>query len=730
MKPLLHDDPVQIGVHVLMARIGAGGMGVVYLARSPGGRLVALKAVHAELASDPAFRARFAREVEASRAVGGAFTAPLVDADPVAPRPWLATVYLPGVPLGEAVEATGPLPGPAVDALGAGIAEALVSIHRAGVAHRDLKPSNVLLTRDGPRLIDLGIAAVTRVGDGAGDGTVLGSPGYLAPEQAAGGDGGPAADVFALGAVLAFAATGRGPYQRGSADAPPAALLYRVLNEEPDLSGIDDVTLRDLVGRCLRRDPDERPDASTVLDAFAARLPATDGVPERSGGLRLPGAVVERIDAAARFVPRPGAPPWREARPPAPPGVKRRRVLFGLLAAGGAVVVGGATTAAVLASRGGGEEDGLVWKTTLPDQPDVVQPVGGTLLCISRDSGTTGLDARTGKRRWRNSSLTASGQSMVLAAGNVGIVTNLSDVQAVDAATGRSLWSTSIAGRNVPAVAPNVVCVSGVREAVAETSTIAYDPKSGATLWKLPSSYQIAGGTVAGGVAFVPVEDGKVRAVDAVSGAKHWEVTLAPEENASTFAVMTPVAAGDAVFVPAGDNRLHCFGAADGKERWKAELSGALTYASDTPDCCIAAGDAVFTMTAEGMVQCFEAASGKQRWRLPTGYAAHRPLRDLLHVSGDVALMIARRTLVAVGLADGRERWRQEMGVEPLRAVLGGGLLHLDSIDGLRSVDPATGRIERTLNGDPYSLHSDPYVVGNTLVMSGYPHFALAVPCR
>ncbi|GHC63962.1 protein kinase domain-containing protein [Streptomyces flavofungini] len=264
-SPLLAEDPRTLGGHRLLSRLGAGGMGQVYLARSPGGRLLAVKTVHEHLAADAKFRERFRREATAARAVTGAHTAAVVDADPDAEVPWLATAYLPGVTLRQAVAATGPLTADVTRALAAALAEALASIHAAGIVHRDLKPSNVLITADGPRVIDFGIARAT--GDHAhgpltATGSMLGTPGYMAPEQILGGPTGPATDVFALGAVLAFAATGAGPFGAG----PVAVLLYRAAHEDPDLARVPaDEGLRELIASCLRRDPTGRPGVGAVL---------------------------------------------------------------------------------------------------------------------------------------------------------------------------------------------------------------------------------------------------------------------------------------------------------------------------------------------------------------------------------------------------------------------------------------------------------------------------------
>ncbi|MFF6801779.1 ABC transporter substrate-binding protein [Streptomyces sp. NPDC012616] len=268
MEPLRSSDPAHIADHRLLGRLGAGGMGVVYLARTPGGALVALKVLLAEYAEEPGFKERFRREVEVARRVDSPWAVPLVDADADAEAPWLATAFVPGPSLGEAVSGYGPLSEAGVRLLGARLAEALGEVHRAGLVHRDLKPGNVLIAHDGPRLIDFGIARTPEDTALTATGLVVGTPGYLSPEQATGPGGddiGPASDVFSLGCVLAFAATGRAPFGSGAVD----ALLYRAAHDPADLDGIP-AALREVVEACLEKDPARRPDAAELVRRLTA----------------------------------------------------------------------------------------------------------------------------------------------------------------------------------------------------------------------------------------------------------------------------------------------------------------------------------------------------------------------------------------------------------------------------------------------------------------------------
>ncbi|MFG2622601.1 serine/threonine-protein kinase [Streptomyces sp. NPDC048507] len=329
-------DPRHVGPYELVRRLGRGGMGEVFLGRSPGGRLVAVKVVAAGLAHDAEFRRRFALEVSAARKVGGFYTAQVVDADTDAVRPWLVTAYIPGPSLHQAIRDTGPLPERALRVLGSGLAEGLAAIHAAGLVHRDLKPGNVIVADDGPRVIDFGIARA--LDGGQHTGTVIGTPGYMSPEQARGEPTGPASDVFALGCVLAFAATGHSPYGQGR----PDVILYRTVHQAPDLDGVPE-ELAALVRICLAADPGKRPPVSEVLRHLATSAEDTQWLPAgvaamiselRGETLVLP----ERATVRARTADRP---------------VRRRA----LVAAAASLAVGGAVWAALsfpLPFRGGG----------------------------------------------------------------------------------------------------------------------------------------------------------------------------------------------------------------------------------------------------------------------------------------------------------------------------------------------------------------------------------------
>ncbi|MET8773240.1 serine/threonine-protein kinase, partial [Streptomyces sp. NPDC004658] len=332
-------DPARIGGHRLLARLGAGGMGVVYLGRAQSGELAAVKVILPEYADQPEFRARFRREVAAARRVDSPWAVPVTGADPDAPAPWLATAFVPGPSLAEAVAACGPLPPRGVRVLGRMLARALSAVHEAGLVHRDVKPGNVLLALDGPRLIDFGIARATEETALTSAGMVVGTPGFLAPEQARAQPATPAGDVFSLGCLLSYAATGRPPFGTGAVD----ALLYRTVHDEPDLDGLPD-DLRELLERCLAKDPAARPTAREVDEALGVDAPAgTDDwlpddvvrlIADRSAAmLALPDIEATALDATtaerSAGVPEDERPTDVPEDAPRRPGSRRRSLLLG-----------------------------------------------------------------------------------------------------------------------------------------------------------------------------------------------------------------------------------------------------------------------------------------------------------------------------------------------------------------------------------------------------------------
>jgi hypothetical protein len=355
IEPLTSGDPVEIAGYRISARLGAGGMGRVYLAFTPGGRPVALKVVRSDLADDEGFRKRFRREVEAAQRVHGLYTAQVLDADPAAIPPWLVTAYVPGPSLHQAIADHGPMPVQTVLLLTAGVAEALQAIHSVGVIHRDLKPSNVLLAQDGPRVIDFGIARAVEATALTHSDARIGSPQFMAPEQVRGLPQSPAIDVFALGSLAAYAVLGRSPFGGGD----EAAILYRVAHEAPDL-GDCPAALRRLVERCLAKSSADRPGPTEIIEFCRART--ADGAVEFGQSWLPPAmtAAVLRHAAGPATAPMPvSAPADPILRAGCPPGqgrgrASRGRLIGGLVAAVILAALIGVGALALSSSDGGG----------------------------------------------------------------------------------------------------------------------------------------------------------------------------------------------------------------------------------------------------------------------------------------------------------------------------------------------------------------------------------------
>ncbi|MFJ2178233.1 PQQ-binding-like beta-propeller repeat protein [Streptomyces sp. NPDC087851] len=517
----------QLAGYRLVAVLGEGGMGRVHLARSASGRLVAVKTVHEHLAAEPEFRERFRRETVAARKVAGPFTAAVLDADPDGRRPWLATEFCAGPTLTAALAALGPLDADGLGGLGAALAEALAAVHRAGLVHRDLKPSNVVLTHEGPMLIDFGIAkAATGTGEESltGSGEIIGSPGFIAPELLTGaGEPGPPADVFALGALLAYAGTGRAPYGTGAVH----RILYRTLHDSPDLTGLPGgAAWREFLGRVLNKAPGDRPD----LPAIVAWCGARSGAEPWWEREPVSGLIRRREDEIAELVTAAGAPPPASAPPPAPvpppgstaasatvalrpsatdPGPSpaattalpapsrsarpsRRRLLLwgsGLLAAGG-------STAGALAAARDRARDNTRDKKKDPVTPATAHQRGtalwtkdiggagllrqGDALYLVATASLSRLNARTGSTGWTcpvpdgvTDAVVGDGLIHVVRPG--GLLT--AGITAVDPRTGHAAWDTGLLTanprrRSATALSPDGAGVDGTSSLLAASRDV------------------------------------------------------------------------------------------------------------------------------------------------------------------------------------------------------------------------------------------------------------------
>ncbi|MFI6642402.1 serine/threonine-protein kinase [Streptomyces sp. NPDC050504] len=494
MHPLDAGEPGTIGSYRLLGRLGAGGMGRVYLGRSTGGRTVAVKVVHPHFALDEEFRARFRREVEAARRVGGRWTAPVLDADPEAPVPWVATGYVAGPSLTQAVTGSGPLPERSVRALGAGLAEALSAVHALGLVHRDVKPSNVLLALDGPRLIDFGIARAT---DGTASltstGVSIGSPGYMSPEQILGKGVTGAADVFSLGAVLAYAATGAAPFPGDSS----AALLYKVVHEEPELSVLHG-ELREVVAGCLAKAAADRPSPAEV----AARL-APGGAAELVTGGWLPGPLVEEVSRTAVRIldlepardepsgPVPFSSPAVGFGPPVPPVPGSGPGSFGAPSSGAPPLPQGPPS---------GGYGGTGVPPVTPVSPDAPT---GTAAGVSLSASASAPAAGPGRRVSCTVTLAVAGALAAVTVGGAFLSGMFRSEDKKDAAQGADSGSrpSPPAGTGAASPAPT--------DASSPPSVPAAVPSAYVGIWKGPFTVTLLGSEVNGGTFTVTIKNGR-----------------------------------------------------------------------------------------------------------------------------------------------------------------------------------------------------------------------------
>ncbi|MFE7536547.1 protein kinase [Streptomyces rhizosphaericola] len=714
--------PEYAGTYRLEACLGSGGMGVVHLARSASGLQLAVKVVHRPYAADPEFRARFRQEVAAARRVSGAFTAPVVDADPDAGRPWMATLYVPGPTLAEQVKRNGPLAPAELRRLTAGLAEALRDIHRAGVIHRDLKPSNVLLSDAGPKVIDFGISRPYDSDLRTETGKLIGSPPYMAPEQfQRPREVGPAADVFALGAVLVHAATGRGPFDSDS----PYIVAYQVVHDEADLSGVPE-DLAELVGRCLAKDPAARPTPDEVMAEL--RPPSYEAaafIPAQRRAVAVTGTAVaggEREGAEDATHVRGGLPGRRWGR-----GGSRGRlvvaaalllVVAGVGAGGFALWGGGGGGAAEAPGRmteGKGTESGAAeafspWST-------VVRTSGNaTPVCSSAGVGA----------------------ALYCAVDGTGTVR-------IDPADGRVLWSdrnTALRDASAPVVSGGVVLSAGP-----DGRLRAYDPVKGAPVRETGLSASPGSAFAAGSTLLVVADDGTVTALDGGSGTERWERALAghtrpdfglyDEASGLAYAV-EHAASGGSTLVTAVD-------ATSGRVAWQRRLDGMLT-----PVSTAGAGELVLTAMnrdAETVALVRYAPGKREATRIALPFRMDEPQ---VAMAGDAAYLLARGgSLLAMdtgadagdgagagGKASGGagakasggagELWRLETGVGRGSApVLGeGGHLYFSASDGrLLAVDTdrgaVVGQTRARLSGGKLTYASDlpaPVTAGRAVV--------------
>ncbi|WP_351237525.1 serine/threonine-protein kinase [Streptomyces sp. NPDC002133] len=637
--------PASIGLYRVQCRVGAGGMGVVYLAVSPSGREVAVKVIRQELAEDPEFRTRFRQEVTSARRVSGAFTAAVVDADPDADPPWMATVYIHGTSLRDHVRTRGPLQPDALMELATGLAEALRNIHRAGLVHRDLKPDNVLLTDDGPRVIDFGIARMTDGQTLTHTGRMVGTPAFMAPEQARSAkDAGPAADIFALGATLVYAASGHGPFDASN----PYTVAYRVVHEEPDLTHVPDL-IHPVIRACLEKNPKARPTAEELLTLLATpwRQRIRPRSSQRVARYMAAGVSLTAVLATAAWY------TFDAQRSPhgSPRDVKSSSAAKPAAPAGSKPAV---EPAALTRPRGWALWEQKAWDHN--ETSAACDGVPGALLCTTDKTAAMLLEPHSGHIKWRHKVPGIRYQVTVGAAAGfayIQVLSNTPPVQliALSMKDGEVKWSIPVdngegvqligstlyllkpdnhiqtlnlqTGQTLPRHSPRIPTSYGTRTSLRKGDDgnlyVLNDDRSGASitsvdadtlkvLWTATTDDGNPGElqrTDENGAVFVKrANDGRFTAL----------VTLAPDGSLRQVPLEQAtgrdgVLSGDTFYTSRPDGTLMAFDATTGRLLWRTELG------AESPGKPVVDGTRLYVSVADARIFCLDTVSGRQLWR-------------------------------------------------------------------------------------------------------------------
>ena len=716
---LTQHDPRRIGPFEVLGRLGAGGMGLVYLARSASGRRVAIKTVRTELAEDQLFRVRFSREVEAARAVSGFYTAAVVDADARAAVPWLATAYVPAPSLEEIVNECGPLPAQAVRWLAAGVAEALQSIHGAGLVHRDLKPSNVLVVEDGPRVIDFGIASGVSNTRLTMTNVAVGTPAYMSPEQAKDSRSVTgASDVFSLGSMLVFAATGHPPFH----GANPVETVFMLLREGPDLEGLPD-ELRPLIESLMQMEATGRPNPADLQAQLAPHLFGSGSDDSGTASAWLPERAVGLIEARRNGRPaaKPGQGGGRSGgggRPaPVPPPPSHDPVVPASAGPVGAPDTGPVRLAGAQVPIGPGPRVSDVRAAAVKAPP----PEAALAASWSKPRpGVNGADpaapaplpvpaeAAAGWRPWRfRMSNDVWGTPSVF--GDLVYVTSF-EVHALDVATGRRRFKTRD-------VAWSMAVADGRIHASDGPTLFALDCREGADLWRLSTDAWVYSLKADRGTVVTGTRGGGVQAWEASNGQKLWELAGAQTDFESPEA--GPAVHEGTVYVWQ-DARLRALDARTGDERWAYPIGDAASCGG-VPVRVTHAPDGYVYVSAGTRVLAIDVAGGHVKWHFeaPAVFLSPPTFAPGPAVTGGgIYLVDYLGTVYALDAADGRDRWRiateSRASIEPV--LVAAGHVHVGSGKGLYTLDAVTGTPK-------WRFQAGGDIVGAPAVAEGRIHF-------
>lgn len=643
--PLAHDDPAHLGPYRLVARLGSGGMGTVYLGRSARGRTVALKTMHREIAAEAEFRTRFRLEADAARIIGGHHGAQVVDADPLADTPWLATEYVLGPPLDEAVALCGPLPEETVRAVGVRLCEALSQLHSSDVVHRDLKPSNILLAATGPKVIDFGIARAAGDDRLTRTGAAAGTPAFMSPEQATGREHTSAGDVFALAGVLVFACTGSGPFGTGTT----ADLLYRVRYAEPCLTRVPE-RLVPVLARCLDKDPGRRPDPAelaALLRDGATGAQGGDGEAEFADTLpdTVHAEILRRSAEVCAIRPArdepPAGPQADEQRGDSASGPSRRRLVA---FAGGGLVAAAAATGAWLWTRP--TDDATT--APAPSSPPAAaartapSPRWQTLF----DSVTVPVPLAAGQRL---AVATVPANELLLLSTDGEEAGTLKDVRAAGGGDGR---------------------LYGIQGAEGELRPL--DPRAGAFAEPLGAVHELLGSKATEPVSVLAAHRGIVVvrrggfdpqqpcvALDGDTGRKRWRKKIPRETSV--------VATTDGLLVLAGalDEKVWALDIETGEEVWSRSFHlgfgrPLVTSGADTRGTLYLNLDEIVALRARDGKTLWRFGEGRKHTTDSQDYAAYGPP---VARGGTVYALESRNGMVALDATSGKLRWELKTNI-------------------------------------------------------------------
>jgi outer membrane protein assembly factor BamB len=670
VEPLAAGDPRQLGTYRLRGRLGAGGMGQVFLGYSPAGRAVAVKVVRRELACDPAFRTRFRREVAAARSVSGAYTASVTAAGPDDDPPWLATVFVPGPSLADAISAAGPLPAESVWKLAAGLVEALQAVHGAGLVHRDLKPANVLLAVDGPRVIDFGISHALESTAMTSTGQIVGTPSFMSPEQALGERAGQASDVFSLGCVIVFAATGAGPFGHG----PLASSLYRVVHAAPTLAHLP-ASLRELAAACLVKKAADRPSLPALIDAIAAGR-APDGEAELASF--WPVAVTSLIRShQARL-----GEQLREVLAASGPGPETASLaaVLGFTTARPTVLATSPTVLATApADMAGSPADVASSPADVPGGSPTLRGgpgAGGRPEVVTgpplpADAVTRGVAAGR-----RSAAGPVSGGGPVPGVTRRGVLVGLAATGAGLAGAGWAFSRASAPQRQSSASQPppSRKADHPVPRAGRTRGAGAGAAGPGSMRWSFATRGALAGIAVADGIVYAGSTDGTVYALRARDGGKLWEFrTGAPVQSQI-------VVAGGMVVAGSGDDLVYALRARDGGKLWGFRTGGSVGSGIEVAD------GTVFAASGDESIYALDARRGVKRWSDSVGSGR------IAVAAGRVFVGSEEDTVVALRAHDGGRLWDRPTGsFGPAGMAVAGDCVYVGHGDKVTALRASTG---------------------------------------